>query len=101
MHPNIEGVRNDPRQKYLVSVNQLEAETGFKFFTALAPDLAGFLKGKIDGQPTPAFASFKITPGPISLQQINWLPIVMGGVILLLIVCISIGLLVFLMRRKR
>ena len=37
--PNIEGVRNDPWQKYLVSVNQLEAETGFKFFTALPPGL--------------------------------------------------------------
>jgi hypothetical protein len=63
--------------------------------------LAAVLKGKIDGQPTPAFASFKITPGPISLQQINWVPITLGIVILLLIICILIGGVIYIMRRKK
>ncbi len=48
--PNIQGVRHDPWQKYVVSVKEIETLTGYNFFTALAPDLAAGLKAKVDGR---------------------------------------------------
>jgi len=49
--PNIAGVRSDPWQNYLTTVDQLEADTGFDFFTALPLPLAALLESKLDGQP--------------------------------------------------
>lgn len=54
--PNVTGIRHDPWQNYLVSVNLLEKLTGYQFFTALKPDLAALLKSKVDGQATPVVA---------------------------------------------
>ena len=47
--PNIEGIRSEPWNKYVVSVNQIEALTGYHFFIALAPGIASVLKAKVDG----------------------------------------------------
>jgi len=101
--PNVEGVRNDPWQKYLVSVNQLEAETGFKFFTALSPDLAAYLKMKVDGQPTPAFAASRATTTSTdtTIEQINWVPIALDIGIFVLIVSILICVMIFRLSRKK
>jgi endonuclease G len=48
--PNIEGIRDNPLNQYAVSVNQIEAMTGYHFFTALNPNLAAVLKTKVDTQ---------------------------------------------------
>lgn len=38
--PNIQGIRSDPWQNYLTTVNHLQTNTGFTFFTALNSNLA-------------------------------------------------------------
>lgn len=48
--PNVQGVRNDPWQNYVTSVAQIEADTGYTFFTNLAPAIAAALRVKVDGQ---------------------------------------------------
>ena len=110
--PNIAGVRHDPWTKYLVSVNQLEAATGLDFFTALAPAVAQILKAKIDGQPMPVVAATEATatteaataagsPPAGAAPAWDWVPIALGVVIILLVLCIVVGVLVFRMRPKR
>jgi endonuclease G len=47
---------------YVVSVNQLQVDTGFTFFTALAPDIATVLRNKVDGQTNPPPQIFAFTP---------------------------------------
>lgn len=59
--PNIQGIRNDPWQNYLTSVNHLQTNTGFTFFTALNSNLATVLRTKIDGSPATSITGF--TPG--------------------------------------
>jgi DNA/RNA endonuclease G (NUC1) len=59
--PNIQGIRNAPWQNYLTSVNQLQTNTGFTFFTALNPNLADVLRAKVDGAPADGITGF--TPG--------------------------------------
>lgn len=98
--PNTAGVRNDPWTKYLVSVNQLEALTGLKFFTTLSPEIEKILKAKIDGQSTSVFASTE-APSPASSQELNWVPVALVVVIFLLILCIGVLLLFFRSRPKR
>ncbi|MBX3737952.1 MAG: immunoglobulin domain-containing protein [Candidatus Didemnitutus sp.] len=48
--PNVQGVRNDPWQNYITSVAQIEADTGYTFFTNLDPAVAAALRVKVDGQ---------------------------------------------------
>ena len=48
--PNTAGVRSDPWQKYITSVAQIEADTGYTFFTNLAPATAAVLRTVVDGQ---------------------------------------------------
>ncbi|WP_438481312.1 DNA/RNA non-specific endonuclease [Oleiharenicola lentus] len=48
--PNIAGVRSDPWSKYLTSIAQIEADTGFTFLTSLSPSVAAALRTKVDGQ---------------------------------------------------
>ena len=48
--PNTDGIRSDSWTKYVVSVNQIEALTGYHFFSALAPDVATALRKKVDGR---------------------------------------------------
>ena len=59
--PNIQGVRSDPWQNYLTSVNQLQTNTGFTFFTALNSNVAAVLRAKVDGAPADGITGF--TPG--------------------------------------
>jgi DNA/RNA endonuclease G (NUC1) len=62
--PNIAGIRNNPWQQYVTSAAQLEADTGFTFFTALAPAIAAALRSQVDGQT--AAGSPVITAQPAS-----------------------------------
>jgi hypothetical protein len=53
--PNIQGIRSDPWENYMTSVNQLQTNTGFNFFTTLNTNLATILRAKVDGSSrTPA-----------------------------------------------
>jgi endonuclease G len=61
--PNIAGVRSDPWQNYLTSVNHLQTNTGFTFFTALDPSLAAVLRARVDGAAAPDIAGFTPTAG--------------------------------------
>ena len=61
--PNIAGIRTAPWTNYLVSVNMLQTNTGYTFFTALPANVATVLRAKIDGYPTPGIISFTPTNG--------------------------------------
>ena len=104
--PNTSGVRRDPWTKYLVSVNQIEALTGYHFFTALAPDVARVLKSKIDGQPLPTFSANETTatatpPSANSAQRLSWELVAWGLIILVVILCIGMLVVYFKTRPKR
>ena len=58
--PNIAGIRSAPWTNYLVSVNQLQTNTGYTFFSALPAYTAAVLRAKVDGQPQP------VIPPPLS-----------------------------------
>ena len=51
--PNTNSVASDPWQNYRTSVNNIQTDTGFTFFTALSSNLAAVLRSKVDGQPAP------------------------------------------------
>jgi endonuclease G len=70
--PNIQGIRSDAWTNYLTSVNTIQANTGYSFFTALPPEVASVLRGKVDGalaQPLtpPGIQTLYFTSGQISL----------------------------------
>ena len=50
---------------YVTSVNQIQVDTGFTFFTALPEDVAAALRSKVDGQtnPPPVIVTFWPTNG--------------------------------------
>ena len=54
--PNIAGIRSAPWTNYLVSVNQLQTNTGYTFFSTLPSYTASVLRAKIDGLQTPVIA---------------------------------------------
>jgi endonuclease G len=61
--PNIAGIRSAPWTNYLTSVNQIETDTGFTFFTALPTNAASVLRSKVDGAPADRITSFSPTNG--------------------------------------
>ena len=61
--PNIQGIRSDPWQNYLTSVNQLQTNTGFTFFTALNSNLATVLRARVDGSPATGITNFTPSTG--------------------------------------
>ncbi|WP_338286779.1 DNA/RNA non-specific endonuclease [Luteolibacter sp. LG18] len=63
--PNIAGVRNDPWTNYVTSVNLLQADTGFTFFTALPASVASVLRAKVDGAVTTSISAFSPSSGPV------------------------------------
>jgi DNA/RNA endonuclease G (NUC1) len=109
--PNVAGVRRDPWTKYLVSVSQLEALTGLKFFTALAPEIAQALKSKVDGHavqpisPQPAPVATAPTPTVPAREapavENNWVAIGLVVGIVLLIGFVVVVVVIFKMRPKK
>ena len=61
--PNITGIAGTPWATYVTSVNQIQADTGFTFFTALAPEIAAVLRNVIDGAPAPIITGFSPASG--------------------------------------
>jgi DNA/RNA endonuclease G (NUC1) len=77
--PNTNGLsRSIAWQTFVTSVNQIQNDTGFTFFTALPTDIATVLRAKVDGQvvPAPDIASFAPTAGttgtPVILTGTNF-----------------------------
>ena len=54
--------QSSPWTSFVISTKQLQAETGFTFFTALPPNLAWVLRSKVDGQPAAAPGAISISP---------------------------------------
>jgi DNA/RNA endonuclease G (NUC1) len=63
--PNIAGVRSNPWTQYVTSTNQLQADTGYTFFTALPASTAAILRAKVDGTTAPALTSFSPGSGAV------------------------------------
>ena len=61
--PNISGIAGTPWANYVTSVNQIQADTGLTFFTALPPEVAAVLRNVIDGAPTPIITGFSPASG--------------------------------------
>ena len=63
--PNMNGIRSAPWTDYVTSAAQIEADTGFRFFTELPASVADVLRQKIDGQAAAPMAPMITTqPGP-------------------------------------
>ena len=73
--PNISGVRSDPWTNYVTSANQIQADTGFTFFTSLSASVATALRAKVDSSstaptPVPAISSFSPASGPVGISVV-------------------------------
>jgi DNA/RNA endonuclease G (NUC1) len=68
--PNISGIRTAPWTNYRTSVNQLQADTGFTFFTALPQDVATVLRAKVDGAPADGITSFWPANGTVDTSVV-------------------------------
>lgn len=51
--PNVAGVRSVPWTNYVTSANQIQADTGYTFFSAVPTAVASVLRAKVDGQAAP------------------------------------------------
>lgn len=60
--PNIAGVRDDLWPKYVTSIAQIEADTGFTFLSALPPSVANVLRTKVDGQTVTGMPIITVPP---------------------------------------
>ena len=60
--PNIKGIKSVDWSNYITSVNQIQADTGYSFFTALSPTLATTLRAKVDGQSASASNISSVSP---------------------------------------
>ncbi|MGI9088917.1 MAG: DNA/RNA non-specific endonuclease [Chthoniobacterales bacterium] len=63
--PNIAGIRSDPWSKYVTSTNQIQADTGFVFFSAVPASVAAVLRARVDGAPAPSLTSFSPSAGAV------------------------------------
>ena len=63
--PNISGIHSVNWSNYMTSVNAIQADTGFTFFTALSPSIATVLRAKIYGSNAPTLTSFSPGSGAV------------------------------------
>lgn len=59
--PNVAGIRSAAWTNYLTSISTIEADTGYRFLTALPPSVADVLRAKVDGAPAAIINSFAPT----------------------------------------
>lgn len=64
--PNIQGIRTDPWENYMTSVNHLQTNTGFTFFTTLNTNLSTILRARVDGSPATGITNVTPTSGNVS-----------------------------------
>ncbi len=55
--PNVQGIRNNDWHTYLTSVDQVEALTGYDFFSNVPPAIQNAIEGGIDGANPPGTAN--------------------------------------------
>jgi DNA/RNA endonuclease G (NUC1) len=67
--PNIQGIRSVDWTSYITSVNQIQTDTGYTFFTALSPTLAAQLRATVDGQGARAANSGSASPAEAAVEQ--------------------------------
>lgn len=69
--PNSNGVVST-WQTYVTSVNQIQVDTGFTFFTALSPAIAAALRNEVDGQTNSGLGitSFSPASGPVNTSVV-------------------------------
>ncbi|HWA08481.1 MAG TPA: MBG domain-containing protein [Opitutaceae bacterium] len=60
--PNVAGVRSTPWENFITSVAQIEADTGFTFFTTLPAAVASQLRTVVDGQSAAGAPAFVTQP---------------------------------------
>ena len=65
--PNIESIRQDSWQKYLVSIDQVESITGFDFFSNVPTDIQAAIEARVDGE-TNSAPTISATQGLIRQQ---------------------------------
>ncbi len=65
--PNVVSGLSDNWRDYLTSVNQIQQDTGFTFFTALPASTAAVLRTMIDGQPLEGAPMITQNPAPQSV----------------------------------
>ncbi|HEX3800316.1 MAG TPA: DNA/RNA non-specific endonuclease [Verrucomicrobiae bacterium] len=63
--PNIAGIRSVNWSNYITSVNAIQTDTGYNFFSALSPTIATVLRAKVYGTPAPTLTSFSPTSGAV------------------------------------
>jgi DNA/RNA endonuclease G (NUC1) len=63
--PNIAGIRSNPWTQYVTSINQIQADTGFTFLSALPASVAAVLRAKVDGAPAPSITTFSPGSGAV------------------------------------
>jgi hypothetical protein len=68
--PNIAGIRSNPWTQYVTSVNQIQADTGYTFFSALSSTIAAVLRVKINGAPADSITSFSPTSGAVGTSVV-------------------------------
>ena len=61
--PNISGIYSVPWSTYVTSVNQLQTDTGYTFFSALPSSVATVLRAKVDGATSTTVSGFSPTSG--------------------------------------
>lgn len=60
--PNTAGVRTTPWQNFVTTVAQIEADTGYTFFSELPTSVASVLKTVVDGQPVTGLPTITSPP---------------------------------------
>jgi endonuclease G len=75
--PNVQGIRSDQWQKYLATIDQVEALTGYDFFNAVSPAVQSAIESKPDaGNDT---APVTVGQGPLSTPENQNLPVTLSA----------------------
>jgi endonuclease G len=69
--PNVESIRQDQWQKYVVSVDQVEGLTGYDFFSNVATETQAVIESRVDGQTNPNSAPTITAAFDVTRQQGN------------------------------
>jgi DNA/RNA endonuclease G (NUC1) len=62
--PNIAGVRSNPWQNYITTAAQIQADTGYTFFSELPTTVATALRAKVDGAAAVGSPTITTQPSP-------------------------------------
>ncbi|HYF65847.1 MAG TPA: DNA/RNA non-specific endonuclease, partial [Herpetosiphonaceae bacterium] len=64
--PNVQGIRSTNWESYRVSVDYIEAQTGFNFLSEVAEPAQSIVEAQVDGSGTPNPTATPVTPTPTS-----------------------------------